>query len=434
MKKQSTFIVFPLLISCLSACGSHTHFEEYKIEHDNESHWKVCSCGKIDEKISHNYDRIRQKHDLEFTDSGIDIHTCSYCGFSKEVESDRVRFETYPEDLSSISVSSDEVHEWLQDYELGSSQPYQGRGDIYYPKSVKLTWDIKDSSYSHYKVYVSKDTDVKNGDTYLTFSNFVTLSDLFIDTVYYWQVEAFDSEDKIVDSSVLYSFLVGKSPRTINIEGVSNSRDIGGKETTNDKVIKQGMLFRSANLDSITDKGREQALYTYGIKTDLDLRNPTEITGHISPISKDVQLINVAGCYWIDGANGLNVEENWASRMLYELKPFTDPNNYPMIFHCAIGQDRTGSLAIVIEGLLGATLEEIAIDYELSSFSSAVWDPKAPIYVQDKLRYQYLPLINYINSFGTEEEPFMDKCERYVKAVGFTEEEIQAVRDIMWED
>ncbi len=434
MKKQISFIIFPLIISSLASCSSHTHFDKYTIEHNEDEHWKVCSCGQVGEKVAHNFDQIKQKHVSEYTDSGIDICTCSYCKYSKQVESNRVRFETYPEDLSSVSISSDEVYEWLQDYELGSSQPYQGRGDIYYPKDINLTWDVTGKNYSHYSIYVALDMDVKNGDIYESELNYVTLSNLFVDTVYYWQIEAFDNQDNLVDTSTIYSFLVEKTPRTISIEGVSNSRDIGGKETTNDKIIKQGMLFRSANLDSITDKGRDQALNTYGIKTDLDLRNPAEITGHVSPISKDVQLINVAGCYWVGGANGLDVEENWKSRMLYELKPFTDPNNYPMIFHCAIGQDRTGSLAIVIEGLLGATLEEITIDYELSSFSSAVWDPKAPIYVQDKLRYQYLPLINYINGFGTEEEPFMDKCERYVKAVGFTEEEIEAIRDIMWEE
>ena len=48
----------------------------------------------------------------------------------------------------------------------------------------------------------------------------------------------------------------------------------------------------------------------------------------------------------------------------------TSVRNYgPIYFHCAIGRDRTGTLAFLIEGLLGMSKSDIYKDYELTNFS-----------------------------------------------------------------
>ena len=44
-------------------------------------------------------------------------------------------------------------------------------------------------------------------------------------------------------------------------------------------------------------------------------------------------------------------------------------NNYPIYFHCNAGADRTGTLAILIEALLGVSEEDITKDFELTTFS-----------------------------------------------------------------
>ena len=41
-------------------------------------------------------------------------------------------------------------------------------------------------------------------------------------------------------------------------------------------------------------------------------------------------------------------------------------------FHCRIGTDRTGTLAYILEGLLGVSEEDRVDDYELSFFSGLV--------------------------------------------------------------
>ena len=48
------------------------------------------------------------------------------------------------------------------------------------------------------------------------------------------------------------------------------------------------------------------------------------------------------------------------------MRVFADPDNYPIIFHCAGGADRTGSLAIMLKALLNVGENELVADYELT--------------------------------------------------------------------
>ena len=42
--------------------------------------------------------------------------------------------------------------------------------------------------------------------------------------------------------------------------------------------------------------------------------------------------------------------------------------NYPLLFHCAIGTDRTGAVAFLVNGLLGASEDDLYLDYMWSNF------------------------------------------------------------------
>ncbi len=51
------------------------------------------------------------------------------------------------------------------------------------------------------------------------------------------------------------------------------------------------------------------------------------------------------------------------------LRVFADERNYPVYMHCWGGADRTGTVAFILEGLCGVSEADLAIDYELTSFT-----------------------------------------------------------------
>lgn len=104
----------------------------------------------------------------------------------------------------------------------------------------------------------------------------------------------------------------------MKIGGVYNVRDIGGAKTRSGKRVREGLIYRSGNLNSISKKGKVILKNELGIRSDLDLRRKGE-----------------------GGAGKKSVA----------------------------GRDRTGTLAMVLEGILGMKKKDIFRDYELTYLS-----------------------------------------------------------------
>ena len=86
-------------------------------------------------------------------------------------------------------------------------------------------------------------------------------------------------------------------------------------------------------------------------------------------------------------------------------------------FHCLAGVDRTGMVAIVIEGVLGVPKCDIDRDYELTSFNC----------LRKRNGNGYIGDINILRSYaGTS---FRDKCVQYLLDCGITLEKINAFRN-----
>merc|ERR1719440_1633375 len=49
------------------------------------------------------------------------------------------------------------------------------------------------------------------------------------------------------------------------------------------------------------------------------------------------------------------------------LRSMAKPGGLPAFFHCSVGKDRTGLLAMLVLSLVGASDEEIATDYSLTA-------------------------------------------------------------------
>ncbi len=301
------------------------------------------------------------------------------------------------------------------------------------PVSPTLSWN-NTSECDNYGINLSTHKDMSDAIFISTESNnFVELKDLYAGTHYYYQIHAQYEDRKVV--SKRFDFSTTDFFRTLDIDRVLNARDFGNKKTEDKKKrVKQGLVFRSANLDSVTTTGRRDAIEKYGIKTDLDLR---EAGPKASPLGDSVKYINNAteqygSPQYYSMVNGVNCVE-YQTAMLNNLKVFADKDNFPLVFHCAIGRDRTGTLAITLYLLLGINIEQIQQDFIVSFFSSACNKDSFENCCEqmEALIYYYT---FYKGQDGVSDGTVYERTEEYARDIGLTAAEIKAIRDNLLED
>ena len=327
-------------------------------------------------------------------------------------------------------------NEWMGFYDEGNYSKMR----LYYkygventkPVPITLTWD-DDLDCKTYGVNISTNKDMSNAVKFSSGSDksFI-LKDLFAGTHYYYQVTA-DFEDRTVVSR-RFDFFTADFIRTLDIDGVQNARDIGNKKTDDGKKrVKQGMVYRSANFDYVTTLGKQDALEKYGIKTDLDLREPGPTS---SPLGDAVKYFNNAtqlkgSPQYVSEDNGVN-SVAYQTTMLNNLKVFADKDNYPIAFHCAIGRDRTGTLAITLFLLLGINLDQIQQDYIVSFFSSACNKDSF-----ENCGEQLETLLYYFQAYkgkdGVNSGTIYERAQEYATDIGLSVDEINKIRENLLE-
>ena len=58
----------------------------------------------------------------------------------------------------------------------------------------------------------------------------------------------------------------------IPLEGLHNTRDLGGFETADGRKIRPRRLIRSGQLSGMTEKDKQVLTEDYGLRTDVDFR------------------------------------------------------------------------------------------------------------------------------------------------------------------
>ena len=247
---------------------------------------------------------------------------------------------------------------------------------------ITLSWS---GGMSPYTLSISENEDLSDAYQVKISKTKFDFYNPLIGKTYYWNVRHGDNESEIASFSVKDTKM-----RNITVDGVDNMRDIGGYSLSNGKKIKQGLIYRSAEFNKnnesnlaldITKAGLEM-MNRLNIKTDIDLRrnyakdDKIETSGITSsPLGSDIKYVQAPMHY--GGENFLNNSDatvdamNKASiKLVFET--IADPNNYPIVFHCVQGKDRTGCIAYLLEGLLGMKEDDIYRDYLFTNFSNSV--------------------------------------------------------------
>ena len=228
-----------------------------------------------------------------------------------------------------------------------------------------------------------------------------------------------------------FSFNTTGQMRHLKAEGTANVRDLGGWPTESGRTVKYGMIFRGGEWNgghNLEPEGIE-ALRLAGIKAELDLRSDSEARSITSSVlGSGVAYKRTPLGQTQSHMEGLtNSKATYKTALQYVLTCVK--NDRPVYFHCAIGRDRTGTLAFLLEGVLGMSKSDIYKDYELTNFSywgtpcskGQLDDMFATIETLEQKFRAYL--ISYFGITGTAIDQFREKM-----LTTDDEDEIQTVR------
>ena len=159
----------------------------------------------------------------------------------------------------------------------------------------------------------------------------------------------------------------GGALRMLKLNDASNVRDLGGW-ACDGGTVRYGKLFRGSRLfisGSVNAYDKTVLHDLLGIQHELDLRYANELERDFSLIGSDVDWTHIDGAWYA-------IRDSAKCRAILECVFDCVLNGIPLYFHCAGGADRTGTLSMWLEALLGVSQSDIDKDYELTSFFSGV--------------------------------------------------------------
>lgn len=199
----------------------------------------------------------------------------------------------------------------------------------------------------------------------------------------------------------------------IATQSMANVRDLGGWPTQSGHPVRYGLLYRGTEMNGehTASDADKQMLLDLGIRADLDLRTADEAQNlTASPLASVLEgdaaaevdyLLNTVTEY----SSGVKADPATYARafqfLVAELR-----QDKPVYFHCIWGCDRTGTLAFLVEGMLGLSASDLCKEFELSTFSN--W---GTVRTKDNLTN----LFTYIK--GLEGETLQDKFQTFWTSV-----------------
>ena len=198
----------------------------------------------------------------------------------------------------------------------------------------------------------------------------------------------------------------------------SNVRDLGGW-ACDGGTVKYGKMFRGGEFQ---EADLDIFLNQLGIRHELNLRGTSEAESESTVLRDYVGYTCPEKYVWYTIAD--NYKETWKEILRCAFDCVT--KNKPLYFHCSAGADRTGTVACILEAILGMSQSDIDKDYELTCFATGVSTDNA---ARRRNESEWSGLITQINALTGS--TFRDKVINWVASLGFTADEINAYRTAM---
>jgi hypothetical protein len=291
------------------------------------------------------------------------------------------------------------------------------------PAPVQFSWDPVGDSATLYELRVSRTADLADAILIDNLSDCqADVYHLYLGTQYFWRVRAHGSATA---ESAIHSFTTNaQTPRWLHVEGTTNVRDLGGWPLADGSgMVRQGLIYRGSELNNrlpVSDDGLACLETELGIRTDLDFRSSSE---DASPA------LDEANVDWVHipiSPYGAIAEESMVApyRAIFEL--LADDERYPIYLHCVGGADRGGTVALLINGLLGVSIDDLVADYELTSL--AIWGERSGGSID------FVNLLRALGSYGSlQGDDARETVAAYLSHIGVSEMAMDAIRRIMIE-
>ena len=275
-------------------------------------------------------------------------------------------------------------------------------------------------------------------------------------------------------------------PRILQFDGVANARDIGGWRGLGGRRVRQGLVFRTGGLNAnakseyytyeeilelfrqgklegagvgknaehlareyarnlgqgngidrnflrliksgpkepgkerLTVADRAWFLDFAGVRSDIDFREDWETYGMLgSPLGSKVRWFHYP---MYSGYHGFVTPMGRATQAL-AFSVLCGEGNYPVVFHCIGGTDRTGTFAYLLGALLGVDEEDLVRDYEMSFISVGGTDKRHGEWIAG--------LVKAVRNLPGK--TLAGKAKGYFLSLGFTDEQVEGVRNRLLE-
>jgi protein-tyrosine phosphatase len=173
------------------------------------------------------------------------------------------------------------------------------------------------------------------------------------------------------------------------MEEAPNFRELGGYKSADGKQTVYGKVFRSQALSQLSDRDIEK-MREIGIKTIIDFRDDNEVENAPSRLPEGVKVVRLPVVVGNNASDSMRqamqtilsdsvqcirfMEESnrrFATDFAAQYKAFFDvllkEENYPVVFHCTAGKDRTGFAAALLLSALDVDWNTVMEDYLLTN-------------------------------------------------------------------
>lgn len=310
-------------------------------------------------------------------------------------------------------------------------------------RPIVISWDQGDMDYEQINVVLCRDWKFNETDIYQTTGTSIEIDNLMRATTYYYRLE---NEDKSLVSQT-QKFTTADYTRTINFDGdpnlgetIYNVRDLGGYMTSFGIRTSQGLVFRGSEINgadftadnqkhkrNVDDIVLEKQAKVLKIGCELDLRTDSGSNNQTAcALGEEVEYLrtpfNSYAKFIADPDNGT------PGTLKNAFDKIANADQKHVYYHCWGGADRTGALSFFLNGMLGVSLTDLYIDFELTTQYNGY---RSHLTVNGSYDFPgMLTAIKALDYYG-EDKTLAEFCKEFLMEKGIEEETLEKIRTFM---